>query len=81
MPAPGALYHAKILRDQFIRTETIFFHFLPYMFRGRCRALKVPAAYHATVVAANAAPNKLDAVFAIDAPSNALLLSRLAHKF
>jgi hypothetical protein len=41
----------------------------------------VPAAYHATVVAANAAPNKLDAVFAIDAPSNALLLSRLAHKF
>jgi hypothetical protein len=67
---------AEILSDQFVWTEPVFFHVL---FAVSVMPGKVPAAYHAAVVATYAAANKVGSVTTIGAagtPRESLLLNR-----
>jgi hypothetical protein len=59
------LYHAKSLRGQVVWNEMIFLHV--------CGAVgvvlsEVPATYHSTMIAANAAADPLDAITVIEPP-------------
>jgi hypothetical protein len=79
-PTARTSYHRKILRNQFIRGEIIFFHigFTVSVVLG-----EMSTAYYPTMIAANAAADKIDALVAIKsltARSKALSLSRVAHK-
>src|SRR4029077_13813073 len=70
------LYSAKILRDQFIWRKMIFLH---VSFTVGVMLLKVLAAYYATMVAANAAADNLDAIIAIET-GRSLSLSHKQHR-
>jgi hypothetical protein len=70
----GPLYDAKVLRDQLVRAEVIFF---PVGFAVGVVLGKMLAVYHATMVTTDTAYNKCEAILAIETP---LEWCRLVHK-
>ena len=76
----GTLYHAKRLGDQLVWREMMFLH---VYFTVSVMLGKVSATYHASVVAANAAADKIEAVSAIEtstARSKVISRSVATHK-
>ena len=76
----GALNHPKILGDQLVWGETVFFH---VRFTVGAMLGKVPPAYYAKPVAANAAGHQLHAIIfdkSLSKSSKTLSLVREGHK-
>jgi len=74
--AARTLYDAKVLCDQFVRRKVIFLHV------SFAVTVMLSPAYYAPVIAANAAADKVDALFAIEvliAPSLSLSHKQILH--